>query len=118
MRCSRNVGKAKFYLTRSATCFCASHGAGSGAGWHSASSRNRVHVLLGSGTQGRNARTGSVPAARHAGRKHAASAATAITMKADPNASGSRGLTLYNRFPSFASSSARLNKSSVFSAVM
>jgi hypothetical protein len=45
-------------------------------------------------THCRNARTGSVRAARHAGTKQAASAAIAITTKADPNASGSRGLTV------------------------
>jgi len=37
---------------------------------------------------------------RQAGKKHAASAAIVITANADPNASGSYGLTLYRRFPS------------------
>jgi len=41
--------------------------------------------------------------ARQAGKKHAANAAIANTTNADPNASGSRGLTLYKRLPSSAS---------------
>jgi hypothetical protein len=44
--------------------------------------------------QSRSARIGSVRVARHAGKKHAANDAMAITRNADPNASGSRGLTL------------------------
>ena len=44
--------------------------------------------------QSRNARTGSVRIARHAGQAHAASEAIAITRNADTNASRSRGLTL------------------------
>ena len=43
--------------------------------------------------QSLSARTGSVRVARQAGRKQAASDAIVITTKADPNASGSRGLT-------------------------
>jgi hypothetical protein len=35
--------------------------------------------------------------ARQAGKKHATDAAIVITTHADPNTSGSRGLTLYNR---------------------
>src|SRR5713226_393960 len=50
--------------------------------------------------QSRNARAGSVRAARRAGKKHAASETIVITTSADPKASGSRGLTLYRRFPS------------------
>ena len=47
------------------------------------------------GTQrSRSARTGSILDARQAGKKHAASAVTAITTKAHPNTIGSRGLTL------------------------
>jgi hypothetical protein len=46
-----------------------------------------------------DARTGSIRVARHAGKKHAASATIVMTTKADPNASGSRGLTLYSRLP-------------------
>src|SRR5260221_14585146 len=44
--------------------------------------------------------TGSVRVARQAAKKQAASEAIAITGPADTNASGSRGLTLYSRFPS------------------
>jgi hypothetical protein len=44
--------------------------------------------------QSRNARTGSVRVARQAGKKHAANEAIIITTNADPNVSGSRGLTL------------------------
>jgi hypothetical protein len=44
--------------------------------------------------QSRNARIGSIRAARQAGTKHAAIAAIAITMSAEANDSGSRGLTL------------------------
>jgi hypothetical protein len=50
--------------------------------------------------QFRKALTGSVRVARHAGRKHAASAATVITTSAAAKASGSRGLTLYSKVPS------------------
>src|SRR6266566_3079831 len=42
----------------------------------------------------RSARSGSVRVARHAGRKQAVNDAMAMTTNADPNASGSRGLTL------------------------
>src|SRR5580693_9892160 len=49
--------------------------------------------------QSRSARAGSVRAARHAGKQHAASAAIVITANAAPNASGSRGLTLYSMLP-------------------
>ena len=45
------------------------------------------------GLELRSARTGSMRAARQAGRKHAASAATVITNTAERNARGSRGLT-------------------------
>src|SRR6202008_2912175 len=50
--------------------------------------------------QSRKTLAGSLRVARHAGKKHAARAATVITISADPKASGSRGLTLYKRFPS------------------
>ena len=49
--------------------------------------------LFGCGNYSRRARAGSVRIARQAGRKHAASEAINITSNADPNASGSRGLT-------------------------
>ena len=42
----------------------------------------------------RRAWTGSIRVARQAGKKHAAKEASVITTNADPNASGSRGLTL------------------------
>jgi hypothetical protein len=42
----------------------------------------------------RNARMGSVRAARHAGRRQAASEASVITSSAEPNDKGSRGLIL------------------------
>src|SRR5437762_10110884 len=45
----------------------------------------------------RSAQTGSVRVARHAGTTHATRDAAQITTNADPNASGSRGLTLYKR---------------------
>jgi hypothetical protein len=44
-----------------------------------------------------SARSGSVRVARQAGTKQATNDATATTRNADPNAIGSRGLTLYNR---------------------
>jgi hypothetical protein len=50
--------------------------------------------------QSRKARARSVWVARQAGKKHTANEAIVITTTADPNASGSRGLTLYKRFPS------------------
>src|SRR5882724_3478425 len=50
--------------------------------------------------QSRKTLAGSVRVARHAGKKQAARAATVVTTSADPNARGSRGLTLYKRFPS------------------
>ena len=43
--------------------------------------------------QPRRARTGSIRVARQAGKKHAAPATMVMITKADPNASGSRGLT-------------------------
>jgi hypothetical protein len=43
---------------------------------------------------------GSVCAARQAGSKQAATETSAITANAEPNATGSRGLTLYSRLPS------------------
>jgi len=45
-------------------------------------------------SQARSARTGSMRVARQAGRKHATNATSIITIKADTNAIGSRGLTL------------------------
>src|SRR5207249_11070975 len=47
----------------------------------------------------RNARAGSMPAARSAGTKTAANELIVITRSAKPKATGSRGLTLYSRFP-------------------
>src|SRR5258708_18451208 len=51
------------------------------------------------GCQPRNAAIGSVRVARHAGTRHAASAARTITTTADTNASGSRRLTRYTKYP-------------------
>ena len=45
-------------------------------------------------SQSRKARARSVRVARQAGKRHAANEAIAITMNADPNATGSRGFTL------------------------
>src|ERR1041384_4048966 len=50
--------------------------------------------------QSRRTRAGSVRTARQAGIKHAASEARIITAKAVAKTNGSRGLTLYRRFPS------------------
>src|SRR5262249_46003915 len=47
----------------------------------------------------RNASNGSVRDARHAGTREATSDARVVTANANPNASGSRGLTLYSRYP-------------------
>src|SRR5262244_2770959 len=63
-------------------------GPGEPADLHPAAGARRVAL-----TQSRNARTGSIRGARQAGTRQAASAAIAITTKAAPNASGSRGLT-------------------------
>jgi len=54
-----------------------------------AADRDEVHP--------RSARSGSVRDARHAGTKQATSDAAAMTMAADANARGSRGLTRYKR---------------------
>ncbi len=50
-------------------------------------------------TQSRNARTGSIRVARQAGRKQAANEMIVMIRNAGPNASGSRGFTLYRRSP-------------------
>ncbi len=57
------------------------------------------HWVSNAALQSRSARAGSVRVARHAGKKHAANAAMVMTTNAEPKASGSRGLTLYNRLP-------------------
>lgn len=53
-----------------------------------------------SSSQLRKACTGSVRIARQAGMRHAASEAIVITVSANANVEGSRGLTLYSKYPS------------------
>jgi hypothetical protein len=59
----------------------------------------RVQIPLGGPDAGvenqpRRVRAGSVRVARHVGKKHASNDAIVMIASADPNASGSRGLTL------------------------